>query len=69
MSVIVVKSAPSALSAVMTAVKSVLSGLGRFYASFVAAGAVANALDNHRQPKAADLAVLGLEGVQFKQYY
>lgn len=57
-----VQSRPSAVTRFLSAVRDVL-------ASVSAAGAAANAVENHRQPDAADLAVLGIEGARFKQYY
>lgn len=65
MSVGIAKSAPSFLSMA----KAAASGLGAVLASIFAAGAAANAVENHRQPAEADLIALGLQGVRFKQYY
>lgn len=65
MSVSVVKAAPT----LMSGIKSALSALASVFASIVAAGAVSAAIENRRQPNPADLAVLGLQGVQFKRYY
>lgn len=65
MSVVVAKPAVSLLSGV----QSVLSAIAGVFVSIAAAGAVANAVENHRAPRAADLRVLGLENVDFKKYY
>lgn len=65
MSVLVAKPAVSLVSGV----QSVLSAIAGAFVSIAAAGAVANAVENHRAPRAADLRVLGLENVDFKKYY
>jgi len=61
MSVLAVKSAPQVLSAV----KAALSAVGDVFATIAAAGAVSHALENRRQPAAADLKILGLDRVTF----
>lgn len=65
MSDIVLKSGSSALSVV----KSAWLGLCDMFATIAAAGAVANAVENRRRPSDEDLALLGLERVEFKRYY
>ena len=52
----------------MSLVSFVLTSVRRFFALLAAAGAAAHALENHRQPAAADLAELGMTGVRFKHY-
>lgn len=65
MSDIVLKSGPSAMGFVKTALRRVRD----VFAAIAAAGAVANAVENHRRPNAQDLKELGLERVDFSRYY
>lgn len=65
MSDIVLKSAPSP----MGFVKSAWAGLRDLFATIGAAAAVADAVENRRQPTERDLAVLGLKREQFPRYY
>ncbi len=65
MSALVAKPAVSLVSVA----HRVLSAITNVFVSIAAAGAVANAVENHRTPRKADLRVLGLENVEFKTYY
>lgn len=51
---------------VAIAVKDAVSAIAAVFANLAAAAAAANAVENHRQPDAADLRRLGLEGVTFR---
>lgn len=55
----------SARPAVMV-VKHAVADVANVFASFIAAAAAANAVENNRQPDEADLRQLGLEGVTFR---
>lgn len=53
-------------ASVLSNLKSFMSEIGHMLSTFAAASAAANAVENHRQPDAADLRRLGIAGVTFK---